>query len=82
MHDAARPCGDIHQLLSGHDDPHQPSYLPINEPVFLATFAAGTHDQGTIFLSSPVHEVPGVFTLDHVSVGIDGSHSTASVRIL
>src|SRR5262245_40499393 len=73
-HRAARARRNVGELPSGHHDPYQATYLPVDEPEFSAALAARAHNQRTIFLVRPLHEIPGVFGLDNVSIRINGRH--------
>src|SRR4029453_4146441 len=66
-------------LARGHHDPHQATYFSVDEPVFSATLAARAHNQGTIFLIRPLHEIPGAFLLDNMSIVINGLHMCPSL---
>src|SRR3972149_8026787 len=76
VHHAARAFRDIGELPGGHDDADQAADLAVDKPELLAALALRSDDDGTIFLIGPVHEVPGMFGLDDVGIGIDGRHGS------
>src|SRR5215510_1910226 len=74
FHRTARARRNVGELASGHHDPHQATYFPVDEPVLSTALTARAHNQRTIFLVRPLHEIPGVFRLDNVSIRINGRH--------
>src|SRR5215510_8033168 len=48
LHRTTRARRNVGELASGHHDPHQAAYFPIDEPVFGAALAARAHNQWTV----------------------------------
>src|SRR5215470_5546518 len=76
FHRTARARRNVGELASGHHDPHQAAYFSVDEPVLSTALTARAHNQRTVFLVRPLHEIPGVFRLDNVSIRINGRHET------
>src|SRR5262249_25292580 len=74
FHRTARARRNVGELASGHHDPHQAAYFSVDEPVLSTALTARAHNQRTVFLVRPLHEIPGVFRLYNVSIRINGRH--------
>jgi hypothetical protein len=61
-------------LASGHHDPDQATDFSVDEPVFSAALTARPDNQGAILLVRWLHEIPGVFGLNNMRIGINGWH--------